>query len=489
MLGILNTVNNFLWNGIGLWLLIFAGIFLSLTFKFFQLRLPFIFKKTVGSLFGGRRHDTVSPFAAVCTALGATVGVGNIAGVASAITLGGPGAVFWMLAAALLGMITAYTEDALAVFYRKREGGEWRGGAMIYLRDGLGAHKGFKAIAKVFAIIFSAATVAASFGIGNAAQIKAVCSNFPAAFPISGVGGIRIFGADLYSLLLASAVAVAAGCVILGGARKTATLAERLVPAMVALFVLGALAVIFFNYFRLLPAITAIFKFAFSGRAAAGGAVGYTVRSAISYGFKRGVFSHEAGMGSATIISSAADTREPAEQGMWGMFQVFVDTVVMCTLTALCVLCSGLVDLKSGAPVLPLSGERLVSEAFSLSFGDIGAAFIAVSVLLFTFSSIVGWSYFGCRAWEFLFGKKSAFVYKWFFIAFIVPAAALELDSVWTLCDLSNALMILPNLSGVLLLSPVAVKLTHNYLARERGEKLPPMRSFYPEIEHFLELK
>ncbi len=463
----MEDLNALLCDRLGLAVLIFAGAFLSLRLRFFQFfHIRLWLSATLGKIIKRRGvrqscEGAVSQWGALCTALGATVGVGNIAGVASAIISGGPGAVFWMWIAALLGMVTSYCENALAVFYRtKNKRGETVGGAMYYLRDGLKAKKTGLFLGSLFAF----SCIVASFGIGGAGQVGAVVLNLGAVVP---------HGGKLFALTVGIALALTVGAVLLGGIKRASAYSERIVPAMVFIYSLCAIIIILQNHVRAGAAFRAIFRHAFGLRQAAGGMLGYAIKTAVATGFKRGVFSNEAGMGSATLINASANTREPAEQGMWGIFQVFIDTIIMCSLTALATLSSGLIDLESGQTV---SGSTaLVSEAFSMAFGRIGALFIAISVLLFAFSTIIGWSVLGGRAWEFIFGEESLYIYKFLFAGSIVPASVANLEGIWLFCDTANALMIIPNLTGVLLLSPTVLKITENYLARKRGKKIPPL--------------
>ncbi|MBP5166667.1 MAG: alanine:cation symporter family protein, partial [Oscillospiraceae bacterium] len=408
-----DAVNGFVWGVPVLSLLILTGVLMTILTKVFQIsHIGYWLKHTLGSIFKKEinahvdEKGTVSQFQALCTALAATVGVGNIAGVAGAIILGGPGAVFWMWVAAFFGMMTNYSENVLGIFYRRKNSkGEWTGGAMYYLRDGLGGYKGFKHIGKVLAIMFSVFAVLASFGIGNASQIGNISANLNNVFAIPGwVTGILLM--------------ILTGLVVVGGIKRIAAVTEKIVPFMVVLYIIGTIAVIVMNINRVGAAFGAIFSSIFGIKAVTGGAAGYVFAEVITMGFKRGVFSNEAGLGSSVMVHSASNVREPVRQGMWGIFEVFTDTIIVCTLTALSILTSGCVDLTTGVADVA-DKNALVSEVFKNSFGAVGGYFIAIAILLFAFSTVLGWNYYGTKAWEFLFGTKSTIVYKVIFVLFI----------------------------------------------------------------------
>ncbi|MGN0975728.1 MAG: alanine/glycine:cation symporter family protein, partial [Gemmiger sp.] len=398
-----NAVNGFVWGPAGLALLFVAGLIMTCRTKGFQFtHFGYWMKKTIGAIFTNRRvtahtgseDKSISQFQSLCTALAATIGTGNIVGVATAIVNGGPGAIFWMWIMALLGMMTNYSENVLGIFYRrKNEKGEWSGGAMYYLRDGLGSKKGCAGIGKVLAVLFSVFCVLASFGIGNMSQVNSIAGNMNAAFGVpNAVCGILL--------------AVLSALVIVGGLKRVAAVTEKIVPVMAVLYIVGAVAVVLSNITQVPAAFAAIFRWAFDLRAIGGGILGYVVKNAITWGFKRGAFSNEAGLGSSVMVHSSSNVREPVQQGMWGIFEVFADTIVVCTLTALVILTSGLVDLNTGAMLTGSEKSTLVAEAFSQTFGGAGSAFIAIAILLFAFSTVLGWSYYGTRAWEYLFGTK-----------------------------------------------------------------------------------
>ena len=485
MIGFIETVNNavngFVWGVPMLILLVGTGILMTCLTKVFQLsHFSYWMRHTIGSIFT-EKHITehtekgdasITQFQSLCTALAATIGTGNIVGVASALIAGGPGAIFWMWIVAFFGMMTNFSENVLGIYFRrKNEKGAWQGGAMYYLRDGLGAKKGCKQLGAVLATLFSVFCLLASFGIGNMSQINSIAGNMEAAFGIA-------------PLITGVVLMVIAALVLLGGIKRIASVAEKLVPFMALAYVVGALAVCIINAGSIGPAFAAIFKGAFGMRAVAGGIVGSGVKMALTWGMKRGVFSNEAGLGSSVMVHSSSNVREPVRQGMWGIFEVFADTIVVCTLTALTVLSSGLVDLDTGAVLTDSAGSALVGQAFATVFGQFGPMFIALAILLFAFSTVLGWSHYGSTAFEYLFGTKSTVIYKVVFVAFIVVGATMNLTLAWDLSDTFNGLMAIPNLIGVLTLSPIVMKITKNYVDRRiRGLDVEPMLSAFPEIQ------
>ena len=474
-----NAINSVVWGVPSLVLIVGTGILLTCLTRFFQLsHAGHVVKNTIGSLFSRKSgaktagEKSVSQLQSLCMALAATIGVGNIAGVAAAIASGGPGAVFWMWLSAFFGMMTNYSENVLGIYYRRRNAdGEWSGGAMYYLRDGLGGKKGCKTLGKVLSVLFSIFCVLASFGIGNMGQINTISSNMIAAFDVPPV-------ATGFVLM------VLAGLVILGGLKRIASVTEKIVPIMALVYIAGALIIVFSNLNKLGAVFTSIFSFAFGFRALGGAAVGLAVKNAVTWGFKRGVFSNEAGLGSSVMVHSASNVKEPVRQGMWGIFEVFADTIVVCTLTALAVLSSGLVDLTTGEILTDAIQTALVSEAFSQVFGPFGGKFIALAVLLFAFSTVLSWSFYGSKAFEFLFGTRATVFYKIVFVAFIIVGATMKLSLAWDISDTFNGLMALPNLIGVLALSGTVVKITRNYVARTfKGSKEAPVLSAFDDIQ------
>lgn len=484
-----SAVNNIVWGVPALTLLIGTGILMTVLTKFFQFtHFGHSMKETVGSLF--KKKDilktedahSISQFQALCTALSATIGTGNISGIAYAITMGGPGAVFWMWGAAIVGMMTNYSENVLGIYFRrKNERGEWCGGAMYYLRDGLGSKKGCEGIGKALAVLFSFFAVFASFGIGNMGQVASIKE--------SVLNVVRFTGNDTWdSLIIGGVIAAVAALVIIGGISRIASANERIVPFMAVFYIVGSLAIILRNAGMVVPAFGAIFKGAFSMKAAAGGIGGAVIKQAVTWGFKRGVFSNEAGLGSSVMVHSASNVKEPVTQGLWGIFEVFFDTIIVCTMTALLILTSGIVDLETGASLSGATKLGLATEAFTAAFGTFGGIFIAIAVTLFAFSTVLGWSYYGTKAWEYLFGTKATVVYKVIFLAVVFVGSTISADLVIDLSDTFNGLMAIPNLIGVLTLSGTVVAITNNYCERTFKEKTPGkdmkyMLSHFPDIQ------
>lgn len=475
------AVNNFVWGIPMLVLLVGTGILMTTLTKVFQIsHFGYWMKHTLGSIFTDRhitKHTgeddkSISQFQSLCTALAATIGTGNIVGVSSALIFGGPGAIFWMWIVAFFGMMTNYSENVLGIYYRrKNERGEWSGGAMYYLRDGLGAKAGLKQVGAILAVLFSIFCLLASFGIGNMSQINSIAGNMKAAFGIP-------------NLVTGIVLMVLAALVILGGIKRIASVTEKLVPFMAIIYIVGALVICIANIDQFGAVFGAIFKGAFAMKAVGGGIVGAGVKMAITWGMKRGVFSNEAGLGSSVMVHSSSNVKEPVRQGMWGIFEVFADTIVVCSLTAFTVLSSGLVDLETGVVISESEGSALVGEAFGTVFGSLGPAFIAIAILLFAFSTVLGWSHYGSKAFEYLFGAKATVVYRVIFIVFILCGATMSLDLAWDLSDTFNGLMAIPNLIGVLTLSPVVMRITKNYVDRRiKGKKVEPMLSAFPDIQ------
>ena len=495
------TVNDFInsavWGLPGLILLIGTGIVLTVLTKCFQVtHVGHWWRKTIASVFKKNSSATqtsdkkaITQFQALCAALAATVGTGNIAGVAAAIVTGGPGAVFWMWVAAFFGMMTNFSENVLGIFYRRRNSeGEWIGGPMYYLSDGLGKRYGKKwlsPVSKVLAVLFALFAILASFGIGNMAQINKIVLNMDAAFfSESTVGSIPGTDISIIHLIIGLGLLVIAALIIIGGLKRIAKFAEIVVPFMAMIYVLGALVIFFINITQVGAMIAAIFKFAFTPAAFIGGGIGLLIKKTMTQGFKRGVFSNEAGLGSSVMVHSSSNVKEPVKQGMWGIFEVFFDTFVVCTMTAVVVLSTGFINLQTGAPVDGVSGDTLVSAAFSNYFGAPGAWFVAIAMLFFAFTTVLGWSQYGSKAVEYLFGAKGVKVYKVIFVAMIVSGAIMEGGLAWDLSDTFNGLMMIPNLIGVISLFPLVVKITRNYVDRKiLGKEVEPMLSFDPATQ------
>ena len=477
-----SAINNVVWGWPALILLGFVGILMTCLTKFFQIsHIGHWMKNTIGAIFkdkhvtGHTKDRTISQFQSLCTALAATVGTGNIVGVAGAIAVGGPGAVFWMWLIAFFGMMTNYSENVLGILFRRKDAqGEWHGGAMYYLRDGLGSKKGCKTVGTVLAALFSFFCLLASFGIGNMSQVNSIVSNVHTAF------GIPTIATGIFLL-------VAVGAVILGGLKRVATITEKLVPFMVILYLLGTLVIICMHITAIPAIFVSIFKGAFSLKSATGGVVGAGIATAMKMGFKRGVFSNEAGLGSSVMVHSSSNVKEPVRQGMWGIFEVFADTIVVCTLTALTILSSGLVDLDTG--MLTAAGEAvgsnsLMSESFRMVFGPAGAAFVAIAILLFAYSTVLGWSHYGATACRFLLGDKAVIPYRILFCIIVLAGSVMKAQLAWDISDTFNGLMMLPNLVGVLTLSPMVARCTKNYVDRVLHHKdVKPMLSAFDDVQ------
>lgn len=434
------SLNAVLWGPPMLAGFIGTGLLMSVRSKFFQItHIKKWMSETLGAIFKSKAtrkagENSISQFQALSAALAACIGTGNIVGVSTALCAGGPGAVFWMLLSATLGMMTACAENILGIKYRYRdEKGEWMGGAMVYMERGLG----FKRISKIFCVLL----VISSLGIGNMTQANSMSQALSDSFSFNPyiVGAI-------------SAVLVFA--VITGGIKRIAAAAEKLIPAMTVIFTLACAAVIIKNYRSLPNVIAMIFNEAFSLRAAAGGVAGYGIIKAARYGISRGVFSNEAGLGSTAIIHAAAETDSPAAQGYWGILEVFLDTVVMCTVTAVTILVSGV-----WSPNGTLNGVSLSAAAFASVFGKSGEFFICISVCVFAFATLIGWSYYGKRGVEYLLGSRAAKAYNAVYAAAVFLGCVLDLELVWELSDLANGLMAIPNLISLCLLSGEAMRL------------------------------
>ncbi|MFI3258452.1 MAG: sodium:alanine symporter family protein [Spirochaetales bacterium] len=435
------TINSFVWGPYMLVLLVGTGIYISVATKFFQVtRIKLWFSKTFGMLrVKSKAGKNITAFQAVSTALASTVGTGNIAGIATAIVAGGPGAVFWMWVSAFFGMMTKYAEVLLAVHYREKdENGVHYGGPMYYIQKGMN----IKWLAGAFALFGAFA----SFGIGNMTQSNSIA------------GALQ--GFSVPPLVTGIVFAIIAGLVIIGGIKRIATVTEKLVPFMAILYFAGAVLLLILNASKIPEAFSVIFAGAFNVKSVGGGVMGYGIAQAMRYGVARGIFSNEAGLGSAPIAHAASETNNPVEQGLWGIFEVFVDTIVICTLTALVVLTSGLYA-EAG-----ISGAALTSKAFESSFGSVGSLFLSVALICFAFSTIIGWSYYGERCLGYLSNNNKAVlqVYKILFIASIVIGATLELTLVWDIADTLNGLMAIPNLIALLALSGTVFTLTKKYL-------------------------
>lgn len=482
-----DAVNSFVWVKIGLVLLLGTGVLMTVLTRFFQVsHIGHWWKSTIGGVFKKNSAATkktdkksISQFQALCTALAATIGTGNIAGVAAAIVLGGPGAVFWMWIAAFFGMMTNYSENVLGIYYRRKNKlGEWAGGPMYYLRDGLGGRKGCKTLGRVLAVFFCLFAILASFGIGNMGQINKITLNLNSAF-FSSVPERYIGGLPVIPLAIGIVLMLVAALIIIGGLQRIAAVAERLVPFMAVAYVIGCLIVFGANISSVGAIFASIFKFAFGIKAVGGAAAGIMIKEVMTQGFKRGVFSNEAGLGSSVMVHSSSNVKEPVTQGMWGIFEVFFDTFVACTLTAVVVLSSGYIDLETGLAVSGVDDATLVASAFGNVFGKGGEMFIAIAMLLFAFTTVLGWSQYGTRAVEYLFGQTGVKIYRVIFILMIVSGSVMTSSLAWDISDTFNGLMMVPNLIGVLALCPVVVKVTRSYVNRKlKGSDEPPVLSY-----------
>ncbi|HFU4202915.1 TPA: alanine/glycine:cation symporter family protein [Streptococcus suis] len=444
MLGLLQAINNFVWGPPLLILLVGTGVYFTLRLRVFQIgKLPTAFRLIFASDQSGQ--GDVSSFAALCTALAATVGTGNIVGVATAITTGGPGALFWMWVAAFFGMATKYAEGFLAIKYRTKDAnGQVAGGPMHYITSGMGQK--WKPLAIFFAV---SGVLVALLGIGTFSQVNSITSSLESSFGLSP---------QLVSLLLAVLVAV----VIFGGIETISQVSTKVVPFMAILYIVATVCILAVHVDQILPALKLVFASAFTPAAAVGGFVGATVKEAIQRGIARGVFSNESGLGSAPIAAAAAKSDNPVEQGLISMTGTFIDTLIICSLTGLSILVTGQWTTEG------LAGAPLTQAAFASVFGNPGAIALTVSLVLFAFTTILGWSYYGERCIEFLFGTKSILPYRLVFVAMVGLGGFLKLDIIWILADIVNGLMALPNLIALLALSPVIVRETHRYFSKNK---------------------
>ena len=458
-----SAVSGIVWGLPATALIFGVGLYLSIRTGFLQFRkFGTVWRNTIGKLFQKAPeagHGAVTPFQAVCTALAATVGTGNIAGVAGAIAIGGPGAVFWMWISALLGMVTKYSEVTLAVHFRqKNKHGDWVGGPMYYIQNGLG--KGWKWLA----VLFSIFGVFAVFGTGNATQVNTIVTSIDAALINFGVIGAE--GTGTLNLILGIAIALLVALVLLGGIKRIGRVTERLVPFMALLYVVLGLGVVVINIENVPGVFAAIVKGAFNPAAVTGGVVG-AMFTAMQKGVARGIFSNEAGLGTASIAHASADVKDPVQQGLFGVFEVFIDTIVICTLTALVILCSGAPFTYGVA-----AGAELTISGFTSSYGNWVSIFTAVALCCFAFSTILGWGLYGSRCCEYLFGEK---IIKPFMVVYALVAilgATMDLGLLWDIAETFNGMMAIPNLIGVALLSPVVLKLTKEHFTKEKESPL-----------------
>lgn len=588
-----NHINSVVWGPPMLLLIITTGIYMSFRTGFFQFRkFKHVLDQTFLSIFKNKKvtktkdKKAITQFQSLTTVLASTMGTGNIAGVSTAIAIGGAGSVFWMWVSAIFGMMTIYSENVLGIYFRKKnKKGEWSGGPMYYLEEGLAEKKFLKKFAKPLAILFSIFCVLASFGIGNMTQVNSISSALESDFHVS-------------TLTTGIILAICVALVILGGIKRIGKVTEKLVPVMAIFYIVSTLTIFVFNFKHIPNVFYMIFSNAFSFKSVAGGVGGYVVLRAVTLGFKRGIFSNEAGLGSSVMVNSSADVVEPVKQGMWGIFEAFIDTIIVCTLTAFVLLSSSnnakpldkalnnisldtqyvkmcdenseennslinnianesivLADSKTpkkdyGTPlkmktiygktlylntvktnkkktndyiytnlmtikgipktdskgnivkdenknpiissvkITPVNGVPLVSYAFSQVFGKAAGKMLSIAIIMFAFSTVLGWSFYGVKSMEYMFGTKSTFIYKVIFLAFIVIGSTMELQLVWDISDTLNALMAIPNLIGVLALSTIVLKVTKNYSDRTfRKKNVNPLLSKYSDIQLHQEFK
>ena len=455
---IIGDINAFAWGPPMLAALGFTGVLLTLGLVFMPWRKVGYGFKLLFSKDDAAGDGEVKPFNALMTALSATVGTGNIAGVATAIALGGPGAIFYMWVIALFGMATKYAEAVCAVKYREVDAeGKYVGGPMYYLRNGVGEFA--PGLGKWLGLAFALFGAIAAFGIGNGVQVNSMAAvlseNFFVPTWITGI-----------------VVAALVAFVIVGGISRIGDVAGKLVPAMIVLYIGASLLIIIINIADIPAAIAMIFRYAFEPVAAAGGFAGAAVAAAIRFGVARGVFSNEAGLGSAAIAHAAAKTDNPVRQGIIAMLGTFIDTLVVCTMTALVILTSGAWLLTSDAGT-GYTGAVLTSQAFSTTIAG-GQYIVTIALAVFAFTTILGWSYYGERCWQYLFKEKSVIIYRGLWVLAALAFANFKVDLVWNLADTLNGLMAIPNLIGLLLLAPMVFKVTQEYFDKEAGKITPP---------------
>ena len=451
------AVNNFVWGIPAIICIIGVGLYLSIRTGFIQVRkFPLAMKQTIGKVFEKKeaKHGAMTPFQAVCTALSATVGTGNIAGVAGAIAIGGPGAVFWMWVSAFLGMCTKFSEVTLAVHFReKNEKSEYVGGPMYYIKNGLGLKW------KWLAILFSVFGVFTVFGTGNATQVNTIATAINSA--LLNYNLINESNVVVSNWIIGIVIMILVACVLLGGIKRIGKVTEKLVPFMAILYIILAVGVVLLNIKNVPGVFADIFYGAFNPAAVTGGVVGSFFTS-MTKGVSRGIFSNEAGLGTGSIAHACADTGKPVEQGFFGIFEVFADTIIICTLTALVILCSD-VPVAFGEA----AGAELTISGFTSTYGNWVSVFTAVAMCCFAFSTIIGWGLYGARCAEFIFSTK---IIKPFMVVYSLVAivgATIDLGLVWSIAETFNGLMVIPNLIAVLLLSGTVFKLVKEYFAKK----------------------
>ena len=453
------AVNNIVWGVPAMALILGVGLFLTLGSRFLQFRkFGYAMKQTIGRIFDKKeaKEGSMTPFQAVCTALAATVGTGNIAGVAGAIAIGGPGAVFWMWISALLGMCTKFAEVTLAVHFREKNAkGDWVGGPMYYIKNGL--KKNWRWLAGLFAVLGTLA----SFGIGNATQVSTVKSSINTVLHNYGIIG-SVDGNFWLNLCIGVVLMIILLVVLIGGIKRIGRVTEKLVPVMAILYVVLAVGVIIANIEKIPGIFASIFEGAFSPKGVTGGVVG-SMFLTMQKGVARGIFSNEAGLGSASIAHATADTDSPVRQGLFGIFEVFADTIIICTLTAMVVLCAG-----QGLVYGQSAGVELTLSGFTATYGNWVSAFTGIAVCLFAFSTTLGWGLYGARCIEYLFGEKAIKPYQICYALISIVSVTLNVSLLWDITDTFNGMMAIPNLIAVALLSPVVFKLVKEYFSKGR---------------------
>ncbi|MBR4941331.1 MAG: sodium:alanine symporter family protein [Clostridia bacterium] len=454
------AVNGIIWGVPAVVCIIGVGLYLSIRTGFLQIRkLPHTLKNTVGKALkkgSTAGSGAITPFQAVCTALAATVGTGNIAGVAGAIALGGPGAVFWMWVSAILGMCTKFCEVTLAVHFReKNKNGDFVGGPMYYIKNGLKKRWHWLAYA------FAAFGVCAVFGTGNATQVNTITTAINSALTSYNLVSESKLG--ISNLIVGIAIAIFVAVILLGGVKRIGKVAEKLVPLMALLYILLAIGVLVINFRSIPEAVASIFQGAFTPRAVTGGMVG-SIFLSLKNGISRGIFSNEAGLGTGSIAHACADTDSPVAQGLYGIFEVFADTIIICSLTALVILVSG-VPIEFGKA----AGAELTISGFTSTYGNWVSIFTAVAMICFAFSTILGWGLYGQRCMEFIFGAKSAKIFLVLYSLVSIVGAIGDLGLVWSISDTFNGLMTIPNLIGVFLLSPRVFRLVKEYFSEKKN--------------------
>ena len=452
-----SILNNFIWGVPAMVCIIGVGLYLSFRTGFLQIRkFPYALRCTIGRMFKKKEASdgAITPFQAVCTALAATVGTGNIAGVAGAIAIGGPGAVFWMWVSALLGMCTKFFEVTLAVHYRERNArGELVGGPMYYIKNGLG--KKWMPLAYAYALF----GVFAVFGTGNATQVNTITAAINA--PLLNYHLLSSAQVSACNLIIGIVICLVVGLILIGGIKRIGRVSEQLVPLMALLYVILALGIIALRVQAVPAVFAAIFEGAFQPAAVTGGIVGSFFVS-MKKGVSRGIFSNEAGLGTGSIAHACADTRKPVKQGMFGIFEVFMDTIVICTMTALVILLSGV-----SVPYGQAAGAELTISGFVSVYGGWVSIFTAVAMCCFAFSTIIGWGLYGARCAEFLFGSKIILPFNIAYALISIVGATVNLGLVWDVSDTFNGFMIVPNLVAVFLLAPTVLKLLKEHFEKE----------------------